>query len=202
MKAKLSEYISFRDVPFALVCAMAWSVVLWIAEYPVGERIGVVVIAYVALWASRLAIVSATLFLSKHLHKLTMETAERLGVEIPEEPSSAVPTITRVLIVVFLSSAMLLSMMGLSLMVTFPVAAVVGLSPLSAGFGIAGLTMFALGAIELSLLFGVPYIMVARTESVVNKKLEAGIRATSSILGARPMRALGFALSPNTVVSR
>ena len=176
--------------------------VLWIAEYPVGERIGVVVIAYVALWTSRLAIVSATLFLSKHLHKLTMETAERLGVEIPEEPSSAVPTITRVLIVVFLSSAMLLSMMGLSLMVTFPVAAVVGLSPLSAGFGIAGLTMFTLGAIELSLLFGVPYIMVARTESVVNKKLEAGIRATSSILGARPMRALGFALSPNTVVSR
>ena len=204
MKAKLPEYISFRDVPFALVCAVVWSFALWIAEYSTSEGVGVAAIAYVALWASRWATVSATLFVATRLHKLIMETAERLGVEIPEDPASALSNATRVSIVVFLSSAMLLSMTGLSLIVTVPTVAVAGLTPLSAVFLVSGVIMFALGAGGLALLFGIPYITVVRAETVVNdfRRQESGIRATASVLSARPLKALGFAPNPNAAASQ
>ena len=204
MKSKISEYISFRDVPLALACAAIWAVVLWVAEYPADERVGVAAIAYVALWSARWAIVSVTLFIAKRLHKLIMETAERLGVEIPEDPASALSNATRVSIVVFLSSAMLLSMTGLSLIITVPIVAAVGLTPLSAVFLVSGVVMFALGAGGLALLFGIPYITVVRAETVANdfRRQESGIRATASVLSARPLRALGFAPNPNAAASR
>ena len=204
MKAKLPKYISFRDVPFALVFAVVWAIVLWIAEYSTSEGVGVAAIAYVALWASRWATVSATLFVATRLHKLIMETAERLGVEIPEDPASSLSNATRVSIVVFLSSAMLLSMTGLSLIVTVPTVAVAGLTPLSAVFLVSGVIMFALGAGGLALLFGIPYITVVRAETVANdfRRQESGIRATASVLSARPLKALGFAPNPNAAASR
>ena len=204
MKSKISGYKPFRDIPLALVCAAIWAVVLWVAEYPMDERAGVVAIAYVALWASRWATVSATLFIAKRLHKLIMETAERLGVEIPEDPSSALSKVTRVSIVVFLSAAMLLSMIGLSLTVTVPIVAVAGLTPLSDVFLFSGVVMLALGAGGLALLFGVPYITVVKAETVANglRRQESGIRATASVLSARPLKALGFAPNPNAAVSQ
>ena len=199
MKAKLPEYISFRDVPFALVFAVVWAVALWVAEYSEGEGVWVAAIAYVALRAARWAVNALALFTLGRLHSLALRKADELGVEIPEEPSSA----ARAAAVVFLL-AMLLAIVGLSLVATVLTVAAVGLPPLAAGFGAFGWTAFGFGAFVLAAFFGVPFILFKWTEKVaVNmRRLAVGINAISNILSARPLKALGFAPNPNAAASR
>jgi len=203
MKAKLPEYISFRDVPFALVFAVVWAVALWVAEYSEGEGVWVAAIAYVAFRATRLIINALALFTLGRLHSLALKKADELGVEIPEEPSSAIATIARVAAVVFLL-AMLLAIVGLSLVATVLTVAAVGLPPLAAGFGIFGWTAFGFGAFVLAAFFGVPFILFKWTEKVAAnmRRLAVGINAISNILSARPLKALGFAPNPNAAASR
>ena len=199
MKAKLPEYISFRDVPFALVFAVVWAVALWVAEYSEGEGVWVAAIAYVALRAARWAVNALALFTLGRLHSLALRKADELGVEIPEEPSSA----ARAAAVVFLL-AMLLAIVGLSLVATVLTVAAVGLPPLAAGFDAFGWTAFGFGAFVLAAFFGVPFILFKWTEKVaVNmRRLAVGINAISNILSARPLKALGFAPNPNAAASR
>ena len=203
MKSKISEYISFRDVPLALACAVIWAVVLWAVGYSTDERIGVAAIAYAALWSARLIINALALFTLGRLHSLALKKADELGVEIPEEPSPPAATIARAAAVVFLL-AMLLAIVGLSLVATVLTVAAVGLPPLAAGFGAFGWTAFGFGAFVLAAFFGVPFALFKWTEKVaVNmRRLAVGINAISNILSARPLKALGFAPNPNAAASR
>ena len=203
MKSKISEYISFRDVPLALACAVIWAVVLWAVGYSTDERIGVVVIAYAALWSARLIINALALFALGRLRGIALRKADELGVEIPEEPSPAAATIARAAAGVFLL-AMLLAIVGLSLVATVLTVSAVGLPPLAAGFGVFGWMAFGVGAFVLAAFFGVPFILFKWTEKVaVNmRRLAVGINAISNILSARPLKALGFAPNPNAAASR
>ena len=199
MKAKLPEYISFRDVPFALVFAVVWAVALWVAEYSEGEGVWVAAIAYVALRAARWAVNALALFTLRRLHSLALRKADELGVEIPEEPSTA----ARAAAVVFLL-AMLLAIVGLSLVATVLTVAAVGLPPLAAGFSVFGWTAFGVGAFVLAAFFGVPFILFKWTEKVAAnmRRLAVGINAISNILSARPLKAMGFAPNPNAAANR
>ena len=194
MNAKLSEYISFRDVPFALVCGVIWFVVLWAAGYPSNERVGVVIIAYLAQWASRSILNGLTMFLIERLNKRAEETIERLGGEIPQEIPKRILTIARVFAVLGVAFTFL-AMTGLSLSATVPIVAVAGLTPLSAGFGIAGWSMLAAGVAGLTALFGVMFVLFTRTEAVAanTRKIVVGVN--------RPLKALNFALNPNDVIA-
>ena len=203
MKAKLPEYISFRDVPFALVFAVVWAIVLWIAEYSTSEGVGVAAIAYVAFRAARWAVNALALFTLGLLHSLALKKADELGVEIPEEPSPAIATIARASAFALLF-AMFLTTVGMSVAATVPIVSVVGLPPLAAGFGVFGWTAFGFGAFVLAAFFGVPFALFKWTEKVaVNmRRLAVGINAISNILSARPLKALGFAPNPNAAASR
>ena len=203
MKAKLPEYISFRDVPFALVFAVVWAVALWVAEYSEGEGVWVAAIAYVALRAARWAVNALALFTLGRLHSLALRKADELGVEIPEEPSPAIATIARASAFALLL-AMFLTTVGMSVAATVPIVAAVGLPPLAAEFGVFGWTALGLGAFVLAAFFGVPFILFKWTEKVaVNmRRLAVGINAISNILNARPLKALGFAPNPNAAASR
>ena len=185
MIAKISEYISFRDVPFALVFAVVWSVVLWTAEYSASEGVWVAAIAYIALRAARWAVNALALSMLRRLHSLALRKADELGVEIPDEPSPAVATIAHWAAGVFLT-AMLLAIVGMSVAATVLIVPAVGLPPLAAGFGVFGWTAFGVGASVLLAIVGVPFIMFKWTEKVaVNmRRLSAGISALSDILRA------------------
>ena len=203
MRNKISELVPTRDVPLALICATAWIFVLWLAEYPADESVGVAIIGYVALWTSRLIINALALFTLGRLHNLALKKADELGVEIPEEPSPAIATAARAAAGVFLF-AMLASIVGISVAATVPIVAAVGLPPLAAGFGVFGWTALGVGAFVLAAFFGVPFILFKWTEKVaVNmRRLAVGINAISNILSARPLKALGFAPNPNAAASR
>ena len=203
MKVKLPEYISFRDVPFALVFAVVWAIALWVAEYSEGEGVWVAAIAYVAFRAARWAVNALALFALGRLRGIALRKADELGVEIPEEPSPAAATIARAAAGVFLL-AMLLAIVGMSVAATVPIVAAVGLPPLAAGFGVFGWTAFGVGAFVLAAFFGVPFILFKWTEKIaVNmRRLAVGINAISNILSARPLKALGFAPNPNAAASR
>ena len=203
MKAKLPEYISFRDVPFALVFAVVWAVALWVAEYSEGESVWVVAIAYVAFRAARLIINALALFTLGRLRGIALRKADELGVEIPEEPSPAAATIARAAAGVFLL-AMLLAIVGMSVAATVPIVSAVGLPPLAAGFGVFGWTAFGVGAFVLAAFFGVPFALFKWTEKVAAnmRRLAVWINAISNILSARPLKALGFAPNPNAAASR
>ena len=194
MKAKLSEYISFRDVPLALVCAVVWSFALWIAEYSTSEGVGVAAIAYVALWASRWAVNALALFTLRRLHSLALRKADELGVEIPEEPSPSIAAIARLAAGVFLI-AMLLAIVGLSVVATVPIAAAVDLPPLAAGFGVVGWIALGVGSFVLAMILGVPFILFRWLEAVaVNmRRLTTGINAISDALSSRPLKGLAWA---------
>ena len=194
MKAKLSEYISFRDVPLALVCAVVWSFALWIAEYSTSEGVGVAAIAYVALWASRWAVNALALFTLRRLHSLALRKADELGVEIPEEPSPAIATAARAAAGVFLL-AMLLAIVGMSVAATVPIVSAVGLPPLAAGFGVFGWTALGVGSLVLAMILGVPFILFRWLEAVaVNmRRLMTGIDAISDALSSRPLKGLAWA---------
>ena len=194
MKSKISEYISFRDVPLALACAAIWAVVLWVAEYPADERVGVAAIAYVALWAARWAVNALALFTLRRLHSLALRKADELGVEIPEEPSPSIAAIARLAVTAFLT-AMLLAIVGLSVVATVPIAAAVDLPPLAAGFGVFGWTALGVGASVLAMILGVPFILFRWLEAVaVNmRRLMTGIDAISDALSSRPLKGLAWA---------
>ena len=203
MRTKISELVPTRDVPLALICATAWLFVLWLAEYPADESVGVAIVGYVALWTSRLIINALALFTLGRLRSLALRKADELGVEIPEEPSPAATTIARAAAGVFLL-AMLASIVGISVAATVPIVAAVGLPPLAAGFGVFGWTALGIGAFVLAAFFGVPFILFKWTEKVaVNmRRLAVGINAISNILSARPLKALGFAPNPNAAAGQ
>ena len=194
MKSKISEYISFRDVPLALACAAIWAVVLWVAEYPADERVGVAAIAYVALWAARWAVNALALFTLRRLRSLALRKADELGVEIPEEPSPSIAAIARLAVTAFLV-AMLLAIVGMSVAATVPIAAAVGLPPLAAGFGVFGWSSLGVGSFVLAMILGVPFILFRWLEAVaVNmRRLMTGIDAISDALSSRPLKGLAWA---------
>ncbi len=165
MKHRVSEYVSFRDVPLAIVHSVAWFVVLWAVGYPTDERIGVALIAYIALWTSRMIINALALSALKRLHSLALRKADELGVAIPEEPSPAIATTARAVVAVFLL-AMLSAIVGMSIIAAVPIVVLVGLPPLAIGFGVVGGIAFGAGALVFAAIVGVPFILFKWPERV------------------------------------
>ena len=194
MRTKIAELVPTRDVPLALICATAWLFVLWLAEYPADESVGVAIIGYVALWTSRLIVNALALFALRRLHSLALRKADELGVEIPEEPSPSIAAIARLAVTSFLI-AMLLAIVGLSVVATVPIAAAVDLPPLAAGFGVFGWTALGVGSFVLAMILGVPFILFRWLEAVaVNmRRLTTGINAISDALSSRPLKGLAWA---------
>ena len=194
MRNKISALVPTRDVPLALICATAWLFVLWLAEYPADESVGVAIIGYVALWTSRLIVNALALFTLGRLRSLALRKADELGVEIPEEPSQSIAAIARLAVTAFLI-AMLLAIVGLSVVATVPIAAAVGLPPLAAGFGVFGWTALGVGSFVLAMILGVPFILFRWLEAVaVNmRRLTTGINAISDALSSRPLKGLAWA---------
>ena len=197
MRNKMSELVPTRDVPLALICATVWFLVLWLVNYPADESVGVAIVAYIALWTSRMIINGLALFALRQLHNLALRKADELDVTIPEEPSPAIAKIARAVVVIFLL-AMLLAIVGLSIIATVPIVAAVGLPPLAAGFGVFGWIAFVAGALVLAMIFGVPFILFKWTEKVaINmRRLAVGINAVSDIIRARPLKALALVVNP------
>ncbi len=201
MKAKIFEYISFRDAPFALIFAAAWSLALWVSEYPAGEGVGegvaAAAIAYVAFRISRRIVNALALFALGRLRSLTLRKADEFGVAIPEEPSPAIATIARAVAVAFLL-AMLAAIVGMSTIAAVPVVALIGLPPLAAGFGVFGWIAFGAGASVLAIIFGVPFILLRWPERIAAGmwRLATGINAASDIIRARPLKALALVVNP------
>lgn len=165
MKHRVSEYVSFRDVPLAIIYSVVWFVVLWAVGYPTDERVGVAVIAYVALWTSRMIVNALVLFALRQLHSLALRKADELDVPIPEEPSPSITTIARAAAVALLL-AMFLVILGMSLTATVPIVVLIGLPLLPVGFGAVGGIAFGAGALALSIIFGVPFILFKWPERV------------------------------------
>ena len=194
MRNKISELVPTRDVPLAIICATAWLFVLWLAEYPADESVGVAIIGYVALWTSRLIVNALALFTLRRLHSLALRKADELGVEIQEEPSPSIAAIARLAVTAFLI-AMLLAIVGLSVVATVPIAAAVDLPPLASGFGVFGWIAFGVGSFVLAMILGVPFILFRWLEAVaVNmRRLTTGINAISDALSSRPLKGLAWA---------
>ena len=85
MRTKLAEYLSLRDVPLALGYSTLWFVGLWVVEYPVYDSLGIIILAYITLWASRLAFSHSLNFLAQRLNRAVSRAADELGIEMPDE---------------------------------------------------------------------------------------------------------------------
>lgn len=197
MRSKISELAPTRDVPLALICATAWILVLWLVNYPADESVGVAIVAYAALWTSRMIVNALPLFALRRLHSLALRKADEFGVAIPEEPSPAIATTARAVAVVFLL-AMLAAIVGMSIIATVPIVALIGLPPLAAGFGVFGWMALVAGASVLAIIFGVPFILLRWPERIAAGmwRLATGIGAVSDIIGARPLKALALVVNP------
>ena len=155
MKTRRPEYLPLRDVPLALVYSALWFVGLWIVEYPVYESVGVIILAYITLWLSRLVVAHSLNFLAQRLHYATLQTANRLGVEIPDEQTILANMSVRLVIVaVALVIAAITTILGASFILLFGVVSITGLPSLGLGFGIAGLLLLC-GGLSVFIVFSI-----------------------------------------------
>ena len=167
MKDKVATYLPLRDVPMALFYAAIWYIVLWIADYPVYETLGVIVLAYITLWTSRLIVSSIVKFLVDLAIRKASHAADNLGMEITDEPPSGARVRARIM-----AGAILLSMawviIGASFALLVPAVAMMELTPLGVGFTIAGFALLAGGLLIIVPFFALTFALLARAETLSN----------------------------------
>ena len=169
MKRILSEYIPLRHAPLALGYSTLWVIGLGVFGYPMDEALAVTVIAYLTMLVSRLVIANLNVFLLKRLHSYAVRVADRLGIETPERipnngksgPLTAIPALFLV--------AVILSILGLSLILTDPIVVAMELSPLNLYFNLAGLVMLGAGMTMLVSFFAGSYLLFKGAEVLSNK---------------------------------
>lgn len=164
MKDKITKYISFRDMPFALAYSTIAFVVLWAAKYPADERLGIVIIAYIALWLSKLVIGYAMVALLRTLRNYGLRTAERAGIDV-SDAGQARTRGANVVAVVFLLMVMA-TILGCSLVPTTYIATAYGLTPLNPYFATIGWTMLIAGVSALTLFFALSLALFKSVGSV------------------------------------
>ena len=165
----------FREVPLALAYTTMWCVALWVVNYPADERVGVAVIAYIALWVSREVIGNLTVALLRSLREYGLRTAKRAGIEISDAEQGQRGRGANAVVVLFLL-AVVATILGCSLVPTTFIASWVGLTQLNPYFAIAGLGMLTIGICALALFFLIPLTLFAKIETLHKvKDLSAGI---------------------------
>lgn len=174
MKTRLSTYLPLRDVPYALFHAAIWYIALWVVDYPVYETLGVIVLAYITSWTSRLIVSSVIESLldralrkfDRVIHKAS-HVADNLGIEITDEPPSEVRVGSRITAgAVFLSIVWVIG--GASLVLLIPAMAMVELTPLGIGFSIAAFTLLIGGLLVIVPFFALTFARLARAETLSN----------------------------------
>ena len=176
MRTKLAEYLSLRDVPLALGYSTLWFVGLWVVEYPVYDSLGIIILAYITLWASRLAFSHSLNFLAQRLNRAVSRAADELGIEMPDEQTIRANMSARALIIV---AALLIStiaaMLGASFALLVAAVSLMGLPSLGAGFTIAGLALLVSGLAAVGAFFILAYTRLSRlqasTDGVLNSKI-------------------------------
>lgn len=190
MKNKLKGIIPIRDAPLALVCATIWIVVLWLAAYPIEEGVGVAVLSYIALWASRLAVSSLMVFLSNRLRARALRTADKLGIELPNEVKLADINGIATAVALGLITATVAAIVGLSLIAILPIIPAVGLTPLGSVFVIVGWVAFAGGALALAAFFVSSFALYARAEALADSARSGSqhtSRRAAGVVDAQPL---------------
>lgn len=180
MKDKAAEYLPpMRDVPFALSYGFIWYIALWIVDYPVHESLGVVILAYVALWVSRLVVSLSLALLAHQLHRAALRTADRLGVQIPDERTIYANVGDRFIVVaVAYSIAAVATTLGASFILLVGAISVTGFPSLGVGFSISGAILLCAG-------LGVVIAFYARSYSILSKLQDTPDGASSGTLGER-----------------
>ena len=165
MKDRLSEYVPLRDVPLTLAHSILWFVALWVVDYPIDERLGIVVIGYLALWLSRLVVSNLMSLVLERLHQHALRVVDRAGIELPEEPTVETSGIARASLVLFVL-AMALVIFGVSFAAIPPIAGYVGLTSLGFYFNLAAWVLLGLSALTLTILFAMAFIVLALVDSM------------------------------------
>ena len=152
-------------MPLALAYTIIWVVVLWAAQYPMDERVGVAIIAYIALWLSKLIIGYGTVALLRALRNYGLRTAEQAGIEISGAGQARNSTGVNAVAVVFLL-AVIATILGCSLVPTAYIAPAYGMTPLNPYFATIGWIMLIGGVSALTLFFALSYILFKSVESL------------------------------------
>ena len=128
MKNKLPEYIPLRDVKLVLWHSVLWFLALGIFGYPGDERLGIVLIAYLALWTSRLIVTTLVRLVTERLHKVVLRAVgqERFDQFIEDSVSNPSAGFSVGLIVFVLAVAAVI--LGASFVAIPPVAGYFGYS--------------------------------------------------------------------------
>ena len=168
-----------RDVPLALFYGAMWYIALWIADYPVYETLGVIIIAYITLWTSRLVVTHSLSLLAYQLCRAAHRTADRLGVEIPDDQTILANMGARLVIVALaLLIAAVATILGASFILLAGAVSLTGLQPLGVGFSIAGLLLLCAG-------LGVVIVFYTRSYARLSKLQDMSDGAASGKIGER-----------------
>ena len=149
-----------------------WFALLWAVGYPADERLGVVIIAYVALWLAKEVVGALTLFLLKSAHRYGLRAAERAGIDISGGADAAAgesPAPARINFVgAFLLLAVVATILGCALAPVTYIASAFGLAALDAYFAAAGFAMLGAGVSVLALFFLLSYALFSSMHKATN----------------------------------
>lgn len=175
------------EMLLAFVSASVWFVILFAVSYPVEQWLGVVVIAYVSLCVSRVAIANLVVLALVWLRGYGARSLARVGVERPTPTETSEETGASPLVALFLLCATI-AILGSTLTIASAWTSAAGLFPLSRAFAYAGWGMLALGTTPLAIFFAAAYSLFRRAEAM--SKLTnrvSGIEKSESLL-----RRVGF----------
>lgn len=165
MKIPLNRIAPIEDVLLALVSTTAWLTILWIVDYAVDYWVGVVVIGYVAAWASRTVISNLTLFLLRRLRRNVLLVAKQLNIDIPSQSTGeSTPGVQAVAYLVLLS--VVATIVGSAVVLTTLITPVVGFPPLAVQFLFAGLVLLAIGLMVLVPFFALSFMLFASAKAL------------------------------------
>ena len=188
---RITEYTSFRDVPLALAYSILWFVALGIFGYPENERLGIVIVAYIALWVSRLAINALLGFAFKRLHMYALSIVGHEGLDAiaESEPGMELDASVRAYFV-GLALAIVSAIQGLSLVAIPPVVGYMGATPLGLPFTVIAWLLLGVSAVALSYLVAIPFWGWSRIKAGIREPQQAPIIGIKQSQGY--LKRLGF----------
>ena len=185
------------EMLLAFVSTSVWFVILFVVSYPVEQWLGVVVIAYVSLCVSRLAIGYIVVFMLVNLNRHGEKALARAGIEITDPKSNSDGGGFLATTALFLL-CVIIAIFGSTLAIASAWTSAAGLFPLSQAFGNVGMAMLAFGVITLASFFASAYLLFWKAEALskLTGRVKSAIKKSESLL-----RRAGFHSVPNSRVS-
>lgn len=149
---RLSNSVSFREAPLALVYSILWFVALGVFGYPEDERLGVVLIAYLMLWISRLIVKALLGFAFKRLHMYALSIVGQEGLDAIAESGIVERSSSARAFLVGLALAIVSVIFGLSIVAIPPIVGYMGVMPLGSYFTLIAWILLVVSAAALSSL--------------------------------------------------